>query len=128
VLRYFLAQVVERRVDALVRRELERSFDDARPFGMRHKQPVVVSRVAERRWPHARPTIEGACLGVLPCFAHASPFHASQGEHDRHAELAKRRRRVEAKVERRDRAAGLGDLFDQSQRVGDAQAAEAIEF
>jgi hypothetical protein len=63
------------------------------------QQPVVVSCVAKRSRPHPRAAIESARLGVLPRFAHTSPFHASQGEHDRHAELAEWRRRVEAEVE-----------------------------
>ena len=123
-----LEQVCERRVDALVGGELERSCDDARPLRMRDEQAVVVARVAERRWSHPSAAIERPSLGVLPRLAHASPFHARQRKHDRHAELAERRRRIEAEVERRDRAAGLRDLFDQAQRVGHAKTAQAIEF
>ncbi|HEY3970205.1 MAG TPA: hypothetical protein VGL79_02295 [Solirubrobacteraceae bacterium] len=95
---------------------------------MWQKQAIVSPRVAERRWSHPSAAIERPRLGVLPRFAHAAAFHARQCGHDRHAELAKRRRRIEAEVERRDHAARLRDLFDQAQRVGYTQAAQAIQF
>jgi hypothetical protein len=73
------------------------------------------------------PASDGPPVGLLPTLGDASAFHAREGQHQRHGELAEGGHRVDAQVDGGQLDFVLVQLLDELQRVGDASTRKAVQ-